>query len=733
MFIKTIFEERYAAYSGETPEGMVRRVARFLAEDPEQEEQFFNLMWSGRFLPNTPTLANAGKADPLSLSACYVLPVDDSMEDIGKAITDAMLIHKSGGGTGFSAARLRPMGDIVHSTGKISSGPLSFFRIIDTATDSIKQGGMRRGANLLSMPVDHPDIVYFVAAKLRGDFQNFNFSVLVTDEFFDLVREGKEIPLINPRTKKQWVAVEDVPHPFNGELLLHKGELASIDARCLLTMIATAAYRCGDPGLLFVDRANRGPRINDLSYETTNPCGEVWLHPYESCNLGSINLAAYHTNTIPGFDYASFKKDVRLAVRFLDRVIDKNIHPTPETQRASEYTRRIGLGVMGFHTLLVMLKIPYASQEALALARTIAQVLHFEAFQASVELAQEKGPFPGWSSSSYDVEDAPVRNIAVVSIAPTGTLSLLVGLMGERKFPNGVSGGIEPYFSIATTRRQAGKVVSLVEPLFLAQGVSEGWLTPAITSALEEGQPIQSLVPRDVAKLWETALDISSEWHLKHQAVWQNSTDNSVSKTINVPNAATIEDVQEAYTLAYTLRLKGVTVYRDGSKSNQVLSTSPALEPKPAPASVPVTRPTVNGPLTAVSVPIRTPQGNMRVHVTYDHEKPFEVFINLGKSGGDIQGMVEAIGRLLSVALRSGVDIGVLADQLIGIGGRSAVGFGEKRVLSVPDGIGKVLRLFTEEPHTPNATRDVCPECGNVSLVNQEGCILCTVCGHTAC
>lgn len=560
---KTVLEKRYLRKDAEgrvieTPEEMFWRVARNIAEaehfypskesSEEVSEKFFRMMASLDFLPNSPCLMNAGR-DLQQLAACFVLPIEDSLDSIFETVKQTALIHQSGGGTGFSFSYLRPKDDTVQSTGGIASGPISFMRVFNMATEVIKQGGTRRGANMGVLRVDHPDILEFINIKMdREEMTNFNLSVGLTRKFMEALEDNGEYPLINPRNKK---------------------EVGRRKARDVFEAIIHAAWETGDPGILFLDRineANPTPKLGEL--ESTNPCGEVPLLPYEPCVLGSINLSHMVKETGGRWevDFEKLKKTVKEAVHFLDNVIDMSQFPLPQITQMAKGNRKIGLGVMGLAHLFIRLGIPYHSAKALEVARGLMSFIQHQAREESMELAEKRGVFLNFKESIYNRSGARgLRNATVTSIAPTGTLSLIANC----------SSGIEPLFAIHYTRRALeGMEFQVVDPLFLEIGEREGFLKPDLLKEIAEGVPPRNLttIPQSIKDLFITAFDIPPLWHIKIQAAFQEYTDNAVSKTINFPRSATKEEVKEAFLLAYQERCKGITIYRSGSRAKQVLS-----------------------------------------------------------------------------------------------------------------------------------------------------------------
>ncbi len=707
----------------ETPEEMFRRVAQTIASaeliyDPKadiktREEEFYRLMTNLEFLPNSPTLMNAGR-ELGQLSACFVLPVEDSMESIFDAVKNTALIHKSGGGTGFSFSRLRPEGDRVGSTGGVASGPVSFMRAFDTATDVIKQGGMRRGANMAILNVDHPDIMKFIIAKEDPtSFTNFNLSVAITNIFMEAVKAGSDYNLINPHTKE----VVD-----------------KLNAKEVFDKIVDMAWKTGDPGIVFIDRINQDnptPQLGKI--ESTNPCGEQPLLPYESCNLGSINLTRMlqTTNGPVEIDYVKLAETIKVVVRFLDNVIDVNEFPLPEIAEMTRKSRKIGLGIMGFADMLIQLGIPYNSEEALQIASDIMHFINEEASKASAELAKERGVFPVFSGSIYDAPDAPrPRNASCTTIAPTGTLSIIAGC----------SSGIEPLFALSYTRNILdGAQLVEVNPYFEEAAKSEGFYSEELMQQLASGAKLHDVeaIPNDIKRVFVTAHEISPEWHVRMQAAFQKSTHNAVSKTVNFPQEATREDIANVYKMAYEEGLKGITIYRDRSRDAQVLTTG-TVEKAEGAGLTPRKRSKLT---TGITEKVTTGCGNIYVTVNSDEQGICEVFSHLGKTGGCAAAQLEATCRLISLALRSGVDVASVVRQLRGIRCPSIAWEEGKSILSCADAIASVLEKHTNGDDNKPQLQDYglaknlagqCPDCGSL-LVYQEGCFICPSCGYTKC
>ena len=757
----TVLEKRYLQRDVhgnmiEKPEEMFRRVARNIAEadwlyQPQGdltsvEEEFYGLMATLDFLPNSPTLMNAGR-ELQQLSACFVLPVGDSMEEIFDAVKQMALIQKSGGGTGFSFSRIRPKNDVVGSTKGVSSGPVSFMKVFDTATETVKQGGTRRGANMGILRVDHPDILDFIQCK-EGDhhFNNFNISVAATNEFMEALRKGEEYPLRNPRTREI---------------------VQFLNARHVFEKIVYYAWRNGDPGIVFIDRINQDnptPQLGQI--ESTNPCGEQPLLPYESCNLGSINLSNMVRNGT--IDWERLGSVVEKAVHFLDNVIDMNRYTLPQIEAMTKANRKIGLGVMGFADLLIQLGVSYNGPDALEIGEKVMAFIQEKGRKASRELALTRGSFPNFHSSILGGSWDAMRNAAVTTIAPAGTISIIAG----------ASSGIEPIFALAFIRHVLdGRELLEVNSLFEALAKKEGFYSEDMMKEIALTGHVQDIqeVPEKIKKLFVTAHDISPEDHIRMQAAFQKHTDNAVSKTVNFPHEATVDDVAKVYQLAYELGCKGVTIYRDRSRVKQVLykgGVSPSREPSgdeeewPLPERKPKARQDV---IHGSTRKIRTGCGNLYVTVNEDEEGSlFEIFNQIGKAGGCAASQSEALGRLVSLAFRSGVEPEDVIRQLKGISCHTPVWYKEGKILSCADAVAKAIEWHLQEkrmkpmvdsategktptirallsntslsdnpeqtirnPSIPIFLRGACPECGG-PLLYEEGCVKC-LCGYSDC
>ena len=724
----TVLERRYLKrdQEGKVLEGaaeMFQRVARAIAAAETQigtgndaaalEEDFFRMMTALEFLPNSPTLMNAGR-ELGQLSACFVLPVDDSMESIFEAIKQTALIHKSGGGTGFSFSRIRPAKDVVLSTKGVSSGPLSFMQVFDAATETIKQGGTRRGANMGILRVDHPDIMDFIMVKRdQRILTNFNISVGLTEAFMEAVETGDEYDIVNPRSGQ---TVKKMP------------------ARKVFEHIVEMAWTNGEPGIVFLDRLNRDnptPHIGEI--EATNPCGEQPLLPYESCNLGSINLAKMIAAD-GGVDWDRLKKTVRLAARFLDNVIEVNNYPIPQIGEMTRSNRKVGLGVMGWADMLILLGIPYDSQEAAALGEKVMKFTTDEARQVSLELGAERGAFPNFKGSIFDKKGAkPLRNATSTTIAPTGTISIIAN----------ASSGIEPLFAVSYVRQVLDNDILVeVHPLFEQIAKERGFYSPELMKRIAEHGTVRDIeeVPADLRRVFVTAHDITPEDHIRMQAAFQKHTDNAVSKTVNFHHDATREDVATVYRLAYRQGCKGVTIYRDGSRDQQVLSVGKKEEQQKPEEKVPMEshkagrkreRPRA---LKGSTYQMETGCGPLYVTVNEDKDGLFELFTTMGKAGGCAASQCEAIGRLVSLAWRSGVQARQAVKQMIGITCHKPAGFGDNRITSCADAVAKAIQMhmseFVENDQPSNG--GACPECGG-PVEHEGGCCVCRACGYSEC
>lgn len=869
-----VLERRYLSKDAdgrviETPEGMFRRVAKAVAgadvlygdsDTKELEEKFFNIMSELDFLPNSPTLMNAGK-DLGQLSACFVLPIEDSMEGIFDAVKQAALIHKSGGGTGFSFSRLRAKGAVVRTTGGVASGPVSFIKVFNSATEAVKQGGTRRGANMAILRVDHPDILEFIQCKKNNsDITNFNISVGITEEFMKAAEEGRDYDLIDPHTKVK---------------------VSTLNARNVLELIVEMAWTNGEPGIIFLDRLNSDnptPGLGEI--ESTNPCvtgdtlvetrngkvridsitnaevlsidghfykanafktgkktvydlklkggfelkltadhrvmtisgwkeagqlksddevrvykngkfvyaqfenceaagiedvyditesvnhlfiangivvhncGEQPLLPYESCNLGSINLSKMvrENDGVYEIDYDKLEDTVKTAVHFLDNIIDINKYPLPEIDKMTKSTRKIGLGVMGFADLLFLLRIPYNSEEAANLAEKIMSFINEKSKDESRELAKVRGAFPAIDKSIYKGDN--IRNATTTTIAPTGTISIIAGC----------SSGIEPLFAISYVRNVMDNDELLeVHPIFERTAKSMGFYSKELMKKIaQEGSLAHMDIPEDVKKVFVTAHDIDPVWHIKMQSAFQKHTDNAVSKTVNFRHDATLDDVRNVFELAYKLGCKGVTIYRDGSRDSQVLNIGNInkKEEQQPKTLAPRQRPDIT---TGITEKVRVGCGTLYITVNRDNNGICEVFTNVGKAGG-CPSQSEATSRLISIALRSGMDVNEIIEQLKGIRCHSTLrqrAYNKDiKVLSCPDAIGKtiekVLNIQTssnsdkydieiaeDDPVDASSISEVsialdgnkeprCPECGE-KITHQSGCVICPSCGYSKC
>src|SRR5438128_2104447 len=874
---RRVLRERYLSRKDgevtETPEEMCWRVATSIAAGEarygrtpaavrEIAEAFYDMMVEGEVLPNSPTLMNAGKGNGLQYSACYVLPVGDSVEEIFDSVKAAAIIHISGGGTDFAFSRLRPKDDIVASTGGRASGPISFLRVFNSATEAVKQGGTRRGANMGILRVDHPDILEFIECKLDGGITNFNISVAATDKFMDALVAGTEYDLVNP----------------------HTGQVTGrLSAKEVFDRIVRAAWRTGDPGMVFIDRinaspANPTPEIGMV--EATNPCvtgatmvatpdgwrradtvqsgdliltvkgsrpverveiypatpvfrvefsdggvlhataghqfyvargggafvairldrchagdevqtllhgqvgsakilsieaagvattydlyepetdtwitegyvsrgcGEQPLLPNEACNLGSLNVSKFARRGEDGewsIDWDEMERVVRLAVRFLDDVIEMNPYPLPEIDATVKSNRRIGLGIMGWADLLFTMGISYDSPEAIDLADRLMAFVKEKSHDQSVRLAEERGPFPNWSLSIY-ANDRPRRNSTVTTIAPTGTISMIAAC----------SSGIEPIFALAFEHRvkqpEGERVLTFVNETFELIAKERGFYSDALMRAIAKRGALHDIpgVPEDAARIFKTSHEINHEWHVRHQAAFQRYTDNGVSKTINLPNSASEEDVARAYLLAWELGCLGITVFRDGCKGEQVLNVGIGTKENVPSAAPAVIRPRPRS-LNGTTYRTDTPIGTAWITVTETAQKePFEVFVQVGKGGSDTMAVAEALGRLISLVLRlpspftAQRRLEEVISQLSRIGGGQPTGFGPAKILSLPDALARTLaehigqvKPLAEPPVARGDGRkqigDLCKECGQATFIYEEGCKKCLSCGFNEC
>jgi ribonucleoside-diphosphate reductase alpha chain len=757
-----VLERRYlkrdkAGKVNETPEEMFRRVARVIAEAEKHygktehdiaalEKEFFRAMTTLEFVPNSPCLMNAGR-DLGQLSACFTLPIEDSMDSIFETLKATAMIHKSGGGTGFSFSRIRPKNAVVKTTGGVASGPVSFMRVYDAATEAVKQGGTRRGANMGILRIDHPDILEFITCKENNNqIINFNISVAITDQFMNKLKSGEDFSLVDPRTHEVY---------------------KSLNPREIFDLIVKQAHKNGEPGVIFIDKINASnptPQLGNM--ESTNPCGEQPLLPYESCDLGSINLSVMFKKTSSGYelDWEKLASTTRLAVHFLDNLIDVNKFPLPEIEKATKQTRKIGLGVMGWASLLIRLNIPYNSEEAVALAGKVMSFILNESLKRSQELAKEKGVFPAYKGSMWEKQRNLMRNATLTTIAPTGTISIIAGPC---------SSGIEPLFALVYYRNvmDNDKLVES-DPLFEEIAKERGFYSRELMQKIAETGSLTGVegVPEDVKKVFVTAHDITPEWHVKMQAAFQKYVHNAVSKTINFGHDASQDEVRKAYLLAYDLNCKGITVYRDGSREEQVLNMGHKKEaPQTQAVSQVASVQTVTGKITprprpevivGTTTKVATGCGNLYVTINIDEEgKPFELFTQMGKAGGCAGSQLEAVGRLVSLAFRSGVEVKAIIEQLRNIRCPSPSWEKGQRIFSCADAIARVVerRLLMNErsavkvvdeamkvmKHSSgdetideSATGDiagVCPDCGG-ALRHEEGCVKCgQSCGYSKC
>jgi ribonucleoside-diphosphate reductase alpha chain len=717
--------------------------------------EFYRILLNRWYLPNSPTLMNAGKSNGMQYNGCYVIPIDDNLESIFDGVKWQGLIHQSGGGTGFAFSRLRPKGSRVRTTTGVASGPVSFMRIYNEATQQIKQGGTRRGANMGVLRVDHPDIMEFIHCKEDGGITNFNISVTITDEFMKALLSNQDYELVDPHTNQ--VA-------------------GRLSAAKVWDEIAAGAWKTGDPGLIFIDRINKSAanpiRLAGWEIETTNPCGEQPLYPFDACNLGSIFLGYMVKDTGKGkkeIDWEKLKEVTHLAVRFMDNVIEMNPVPLPQIAQIVKKIRRLGLGVGGWADALVELGIPYDSEEALELGEKVMKFINTEGHRESERLARERGAFPLWKDSMY-ADGKQIRNSTITTIAPTGSIGILADS----------SGGIEPLFAIAYQHvvKTENRTLTFVNSRFEQVARERGFYSEELMKLVAQRGTVREIkeVPEDVRQVFGTAHEIAPEWHIKMQAMFQKNTDNAVSKTINFRHDVTVDEVKKAYMLAWETGCRGITVFRDGCKGEQVLnlgvqnkSQIPPLrsqaEPGATEGQAVKPRPVrVEG----ATYRIETPLGSAFITVNHDDDgNPFEVFVIIGKAGSEVAAMAEALGRLISTTLRFGNHLPAkerakeIMEQLAGIGGSRSVGFGHQKVRSLPDAVAKAIGmhfgligykqdqgeqvkpvvqgdlLSGGDGHTQiplfQKRADLCPKCGEAALVFEEGCKKCYGCGYSEC
>ncbi len=715
---------------------------------------FYNMMAGFDFLPNSPTLMNAGR-DLQQLSACYVLPVPDSMEGIAKALTAQSLIQKSGGGTGFSFCRVRPKGDVVKKTNGVASGAISFMKLFDKLTDVVKQGGTRRGANMGIIPYNHPEIKDFITIKSQqGVLENFNISIALDEKFMKAVETNASYDLVNPRTKEP---------------------AGSLKAREVFNTMVESAWATGDPGIVFIDRINETnsnptPALGQI--ESTNPCGEQPLLPWESCNLGSINLANYVAGEVAHakLDWTRLGDTVTRAVRFLDNVIEINNYPLPEIEKIAKGNRKIGLGVMGWAETAVKLGVAYDSPEGLKKAEEVMKFINDKALEASEDLARERGVFQNWKGSIYDTESrhfrgisARPRNASRTTIAPTGTIAIAAGLQGS---------GIEPFFAIAYTRYNAKALDAMkngkdpeakdtfyeVNSLFkqLARennyfGLDEKTLWKKIEANHKAVRGIPE-IPKQVQDLFPTAHDVTVENHIRIQAAFQKHVDNAVSKTINMPNSAKEEDVKNCYLLAHKLGCKGLTVYRDGCKAQQVLNIGPAAAQQQPAAKTKKKKGAYHSfGVSSEYFQLKTGYGPLHVHINYNEHGPYQVFTNMPPLGTEISGLTSLIGILLSKYLEEGGDPIKVIKHLNSVKGDRPVGLGENRINSIAHGLAVALRSHLKRTGMIASDQELngqeklelwdashtqyCPKCYSSNVSFESGCSgpTCHDCGYSEC
>lgn len=778
---KTVLEKRYLRLkqdgSKETPHEMLLRVASTIAAEDRKwnrsddqiqalQQEFYDLMDRQDFMPNSPTFTGAGT--PIGqLSACFVLPVGDSLPEIYETMKQAALIHQTGGGTGFAFSRLRPSGDVVRSSQGVASGPVSFLKVYNASTEAVKQGGTRRGANMGILKVDHPDIMEFIACKEDlTQITNFNISIGITDAFMAALEAGTDYDLLNPRS---------------GE------PVGKLSAKDVWEKLVLCAWTTGEPGIVFIDRMNRrNPNNHAEVIEATNPCGEQPLPPYGSCNLGSINLANFvldpYTESAR-VDWDRLAEVTHQTTHFLDNVIDANKYPLEQLAEKARRDRRIGLGVMGWAEMLVQLGLAYDSEEGCDKASEVMTFIKKESAVMSGRLAEERGVYPEWEGSQWEQAGIKVRNATLTTVAPTGTISIIAARPGMP-----VSGGCEPKFALVFTRNQAGSIMLDVDGQFENVAKAEGWYSEELMQEIASKGSCRGVdgVPEKWQKVFVVANEIEPYWHVRMQAAFQGGDgtdvltqplDAACSKTINFANEATIDDVREAYNLAWKLGLKGITVYRDGSRWGQVLTVGKTEEKKEETAAA-APAPALSGPALAPRpteaagkmfvIPTHFGKMTLDVHMD-DAGEPFEIIVNVGAAGSDLMADAVGMGMLVSKLLRLRSDVPVreriemVIDTLKNIGGSGSYGFGPNRVTSLASAIAKGLQRFlawkessggavvsmaghAEEadhhhaapmPVMAGAEKDVhvdpCPECGSHALAVGEGCVTCHNCGYSKC
>jgi ribonucleoside-diphosphate reductase alpha chain len=775
------------------------RFGKSEAEVEGQAKVFYQMLAEQKFFPNTPCLVNAGKKHQ-QLSACFVLPIDDSMESILQTMSDMAMIHKSGGGTGFSFSRLRPYGDYISTSGGTTVGPVSFMQAYNDVTSQIKQGGVRRGANMGMLSIEHPDVLRFAVVKLdEYSLTNFNISLAVTNKFMDKIDDDKKFVSDDTIPEEVVESIRKAEGNRDADARLREIEAGvsklydwakatnpnegyeltnprtgvvtmRLNAYKVFNLVTRLAWQYGDPGLVFIDRmndksSNPVPTLGKI--EATNPCGEQPLLPYDACNLGSINLSAFVKAEMTDLDWVELARATNEAVHFLDNVVEVNEFPVEKIREMVDKTRRIGLGVMGFADMLYKLGVRYDSEDGAKWAEKVMSFVEEEAKKATVKLALERGTFPTWSISVYGATSYKPRNMALTTIAPTGTISMIAD----------ASSGIEPVFSLGYQKNTVeGKVLYMMNPVFVEELKKRNLHNDALLDkVVKNGGKLDGIdeIPVDLKNIFRTALEISPDWHVKIQAAFQKYTDNAVSKTINFPQSATVEEVRSAYRQAYTLGTKGITIYRSGSREKEVIQTvKEKVAEKPVVTVVAAAVSKKKTPEAARGVRLRKPCDAGKVYTSVFFEEgdgPVEVFVTLGKSGGYMAGSAEVTGRLASLALKYGANLEEVAEELVGISCGQRVGLGAGAVLSMFDAVGKSLLeisrgeqldLFAEEKiglTVPSVATSVeakqqvlaqvrtkqadeeskfssCPDCGS-PLYAEEGCFKCSnsFCGYSKC